>query len=118
MKKILLALALVMGFLSAPAISKDSNFATRQSHTVSGKVTDAQTGELMIGVVVYEKGTTNGVLTDIDGNYQIRVTDKSKSILVFKFVGYITQEKQVKGRKEINVALETDSQIIEEFSSF
>jgi predicted acetyltransferase len=59
---------------------------------VSGKVVDIQ-NEPMIGVSVLEKGTTNGTITDIDGNYQISV--RQGATLVFSYIGYITQEKTV-----------------------
>lgn len=75
-----------------------------QTITVSGRVTDAQTGEPLIGVAVLEKSTSNGVSTNLKGQYQISVKSDSAA-LVFTIVGFGTQTEKVKGRQEINVAL-------------
>ena len=70
--------------------------------TVSGKVTD-DSGETLPGVNVVIKGTTTGVTTDIDGNYQISVEDGAT--LIFSYVGFETQEIQVGARSTIDVSL-------------
>ena len=73
-------LTLVLGlFLSVGAYA--------QNITVKGTVTDA-TGEPVIGANVLEKGTTNGVITDIDGNFQLQTS--RGAILQFSFVGFLT----------------------------
>lgn len=64
---------------------------------VTGKVTDS-TNEGMPGVNVQVKGTATGTITDFDGNYSIDVPD-SKSTLVFSFIGYVTQQVPVGGKK-------------------
>lgn len=74
-----------------------------QTITVSGNVTDSN-GEALPGVTVVEKGTTSGVITNIDGNYQISVSNES--ILIFSFVGMKSQEIAVNSQTEINVNLE------------
>jgi len=57
---------------------------------VSGNITDAETGEALVGTNVVVKGTSNGVVADINGNYQIDLPQGST--LVFSFIGYNTQE--------------------------
>ena len=74
--------------------------------TVSGKVTDAADNSPIPGVNVVEKGTTNGSVTDFDGNYTITVGEEAT--LLFSFVGYQTQEQPVSGRSSINISLATD----------
>ncbi|MDR1091142.1 MAG: carboxypeptidase-like regulatory domain-containing protein, partial [Prevotella sp.] len=80
--------------------------------TVNGKVTDNE-GEPLPGVSVTEKGTTNGVLTDIDGNYSIGVKDQ-RSVLVFSYVGHEPLEKTVGNQKIINVTLQSKSSVLDE----
>ena len=60
--------------------------ALAQSLTVSGKVVSSDDGYGLPGVTIQEKGTSNGTVTDMDGNYS--VTADSKDVLVFSFVGY------------------------------
>ncbi|MDN5290637.1 MAG: hypothetical protein PWQ06_876 [Anaerophaga sp.] len=73
-------------------------------HQVSGKVVDTK-NEPLIGVNIVEKGTSNGVITDIDGNYSIEVTD-GNAVLVFSFIGFDNKEIPVNGQRSINVTLE------------
>ncbi len=84
----------------------------QQGITVTGTITDPS-GETMPGVNIIIKGTTTGVVTDTDGNYSIKVPDKS-SVLVFSFVGYEKQEFAVGDQTSINVTLKEGSQEIEE----
>ena len=70
-----------------------------------------ENGEAMIGVSILEKGTTNGVVTDMEGNYRLRV--RRGATLVFSYVGYITQELQVTGRR-LNVTMKEDTETLEE----
>lgn len=74
----------------------------QQSMTIKGKITSPQ-GEALPGVNIIIKGTTTGAITDIDGNYQLSVSDAENSVLVFRFVGYSEIEIPVKGQSEINV---------------
>ena len=99
------SLLLMTGLLFAVA-----SFA--QDLTVKGKVTDT-TGETVIGANVTVKGTTNGIITDIDGNYTLSGV-KPSSVLVFSFIGYKTQEIPCSGRQEINVVLSEDAQALDE----
>lgn len=86
--------------------------ASAQQFTVKGTVKDA-TGEPIIGANVMVKGTSNGTITDIDGNYSISGANSS-SVLVFTFIGYKSQEVACKGQHEINVVLAEDSQTLDE----
>lgn len=83
-----------------------------QQYSVKGTVKDVK-GEPVIGANVLVKGTTNGMITDIDGNYSLSNVSPS-STLVFSFIGYKNQEVACDGRQEINVVLEEDLQTLEE----
>ncbi|MGB5553923.1 MAG: SusC/RagA family TonB-linked outer membrane protein, partial [Flavobacteriaceae bacterium] len=76
-------------------------------------VVSSDTGELLPGVSVLVKGTTNGVTTDFDGNYQIQVPGSS-DVLVFSYLGMLTQEVLVGNQSNINVALEASSEQLDE----
>ena len=76
-----------------------------QTHSVSGRVSDEK-GELLAGIAVYEKGTTNGTLTDEKGQYTITPTG-ADPVLVFSALGYEEQEIAVNKRPLIDVALVT-----------
>ena len=65
-----------------------------------------------IGVSVVEKGTSNGVITDLDGNYEITV--KPGATLVFSSIGYATQEIAVGSQSVINVLLKEDTEFLDE----
>ena len=77
--------------------------AIAQELKIQGKVTDAVTGEALPGVNIIIKGTTQGTASDINGNYQLNAA--KGSVLVFSFVGYITEEKEVDESTTINMAL-------------
>ena len=85
--------------------------AMAQQVTVKGKVTD-QNGEPLAGSGVVVMNTTNGVVTDFDGNYQLTVN--SNAVLEFSSLGYVSQAVPVNGRAVINVQLEVDSELVEE----
>ncbi|HQB28042.1 MAG TPA: TonB-dependent receptor [Paludibacter sp.] len=75
-----------------------------QQMVITGKVTDAQTGEAMPGVNVLVVGTSIGVITDLSGSYSVLVTDRNAK-LKFSFIGYETQEIPLSGRSTIDVKL-------------
>lgn len=85
--------------------------AEAQQQSVKGTVKDP-TGEPLIGVSVLVPGTSNGTVTDIDGNYTIAVDAKGK--IRFSYIGYETVEESVKGRKEIDVVMKENSQVLNE----
>lgn len=82
-----------------------------QQITIQGIVKD-QTGETVIGASVMEKGTTNGTITGIDGDFSLNMS--SNGTLVVSFVGYKTQEVQVKGQKQLQVVLSEDAEMLDE----
>ena len=80
---------------------------TISAQTVKVNVTDA-TGETVIGATVMEKGTTNGAITDLDGNATVKLSGKNNH-LVISYVGRKTKTIDVKGKKEIKVVMEDDN---------
>ena len=86
--------------------------AFAQPKVVSGVVKDAA-GLPVIGANVVEKGTTNGVFSDVDGKYELKVTGKSP-VIQFSYVGYVTQEIPVGTKTTIDVTLEEDKAQLEE----
>ena len=100
--KILFFINLVMLGLSNQVIAQQ---------TVSGQVKDAETGEVLIGATVLETGTTNGVITDIDGNFSLSVSGNS---LTVSYIGYIDKVIETGGRTIINVSLMPDLAELEE----
>ena len=101
-KCIVLALAVLL-ILPVQAIA--------QSRSVSGVVSD-QSGPL-IGVSVVEKGTTNGVSTDLDGRYSIKVAG-SNAVLVFTYIGFADVEMPVGKQSTINVVMEVDATLLDD----
>ena len=83
-----------------------------QQQVITGTVVDSN-GEPLPGVNVTVKGTTIGVMTDINGNYSIDVPS-SNSILIYSFIGYNPQEVTVGSQRIINITLEEDVQMLEE----
>ena len=68
-----------------------------QTGTIKGKIVDSN-GDPVIGANVMVKGTTNGCITDIDGNFSLK---GAKGTLVISYIGYKTEEVQVKGHKDL-----------------
>lgn len=85
----------------------------QEGYQVSGHIVSVDDNQPMIGVSVLEKGTTNGVITDIDGNYRITVT-RSPAILQFSYIGMRTVERQVTAASRVDVKMETDAQQVDE----
>jgi len=80
--------------------------------TISGKVVDNY-GTPLPGVNVLEKNTSNGVVTDFDGNYSI-TTHSSEAILIFSYIGFVNKEVSVDSRSSINITLEEDVSKLDE----
>lgn len=80
--------------------------------TVTGKVIDDK-GETVIGASILVKGTGTGVITDIDGNYSIKVLG-SQSVLIFSYVGLTPVSEVVGDRSVINVTMASTSEVLEE----
>jgi len=81
--------------------------------TIKGKVTDAETGEGLPGVNILVKGKQSGVITDPNGNFSIVVPDRN-SVLLFSYVGYLSQEIPVANRMQINILLKQDNKALDE----
>ncbi|VFB14445.1 Outer membrane receptor proteins, mostly Fe transport [Bacteroides heparinolyticus] len=84
----------------------------QQAVTVTGVVTD-KNGEPVIGANVLEKGTTNGVITDLNGHYTLKVKDPN-AVLSISYIGYKAQEIPVGSRKQIDVVLTDDTELLDE----
>lgn len=80
--------------------------------SVKGKVTDASSGEPVPFASIRLKGTMTGLSTDVDGNYVMQVP--SDGVLVFTSIGYVTVEEALAGRSSVDVALEPDTEQLEE----
>ena len=103
MRKLVL-ICLLLGWLVPEASAQQQ---------VTGRVTDAAAGDGLPGVNVVIKGTRNGTVTDLDGNFRIAVPGP-EAVLEFSFIGYITKEVTVGNQSTVNVALEPDVQQLEE----
>jgi TonB-dependent SusC/RagA subfamily outer membrane receptor len=82
-------------------------------HTVTGKVTSAEDGTTLPGASILIKGTTAGVISDMEGMYSITAPDPN-AVLVFSFVGFQTREVNIDGRSVIDMALEPSILALEE----
>lgn len=100
-------------YISLRILSENEKQTIRQQSQkrISGVIIDSD-GETIIGANVIEKGTTNGVITDLDGKFSLLVNDNA--ILQISYIGYLTQEVEVGNRNVINVTLETNTLIIDE----
>ncbi|MCG8386852.1 MAG: TonB-dependent receptor [Cytophagales bacterium] len=79
------------------------------TETISGVVKDYSNGDALPGVNVLIRGTNNGTVTDIDGRYTLSVpSDDNNIVLIFSFVGYVSEEVMVNGQSTINVDLSLD----------
>ncbi|HQG63461.1 MAG TPA: TonB-dependent receptor plug domain-containing protein, partial [Bacteroidales bacterium] len=105
-------LALVVSCLNLLQVNANGANDLQQLQ-VRGKVTDSNTGELLVGATVIVKGTNTGATSSADGTYTINVPDGS-AILVFSFIGYTTQEVNVSGRTTLDVALISETTGLEE----
>src|SRR5690606_9007238 len=88
-------------------------FSLMAQGTVTGKVTAVGTGEALPGVSVLVKGTTVGTVTDVEGRYSLTLSEDAP-VLVFSYVGYVSEEIPVAGQSVINVALVEDIKALEE----
>lgn len=93
------------------ALGYVSSSTQQNTRKITGIVKD-QSGEPVIGANIVEKGTTNGTITDIDGQYSLEVG--SNSILVVSYIGYITQEIPVGKNNTLDVLLREDTETLDE----
>lgn len=113
-KAALLICACMVSSVYAPPRLYATSFAeadvVQQKKTVTGKVTDAMGP--VIGANVLVKGTSNGVITDIDGNFSLEV--EPGATLVFSYIGYTAKEVVVGNQSVINVQLSEDTELLDE----
>ena len=103
----------VMGNTVRIMKKENSRASSLSGQNVSGKITDGE-GEPLVGAYILEKGTSNGAIADLDGNYSIALEGSPEdAILTFSYVGYLTRDVQVSAMENINVALEEDTQMLE-----
>ncbi len=98
--------------LFSKKLSADGVNVVQKRFPVSGTVVD-DTGQPLPGANVVEKGTTNGIQTDFDGNFTLEVSDENAT-LQFSYIGYATKEIAVKGNNSLNVILEVDAAGLDE----
>lgn len=91
-----------------PFIGQSSQQRNKQ---ISGKIVDIN-GEPIIGANIIEKGTTNGIITDVDGNFSLEVP--SSAILQISYIGYVTQEIEVGNQTMFTIQLMEDTQKLDE----
>ena len=80
---------------------------------IKGTVVSENDSEPMIGVAILEVGTSNGVITDLDGNFNIQVKNENSQLEV-SFVGYKKQIIKLQGRTNLNVRLVEDTKVLDE----
>ncbi|AXE21915.1 SusC/RagA family TonB-linked outer membrane protein (plasmid) [Runella rosea] len=100
------------GIMDANAAAPPIQKVQVNAQEVTGTVTD-ENGSPLPGVNVIEKGTTNGSLTDSDGKFKLSVRS-DKSIILFSFIGYATQEIEVGTKTSFSIRLTTDTKILSE----
>ncbi|NQU51950.1 MAG: TonB-dependent receptor [Bacteroidetes bacterium] len=98
--------------LSSADIINETAEAVFQQSPVTGKIAD-EDGNPLIGVTVFVKGTTNGTVSDVNGNYQINNVPEDGT-LVFSFIGLQTQEIAVDGKTQVNVTMQVTSIALDE----
>ena len=90
--------------------SVDAIETVQQSKKITGTVSD-ELGPI-VGANVLEKGTTNGMITDMDGNFSLEV--KPGATLVISFIGYVTQEIKITNQSKLTITLKEDSEVLDE----
>ena len=103
MKKLIFVFFLTLTVAAASA---------QQENTVTGNVTEAESGEPIPGVSIIIKGTNSGTITDFDGNYTLQAS--GSDTLVFSFVGMANQEIPINNRSTIDVSLEESTELVDE----
>lgn len=89
----------------------ESSAVQQQKKQVTGVIVDSY-NEPLIGVNIIEKGTTNGTITDLDGNYSLSVAENA--VLQISYIGFLSQEVNTAGRTTVNITLLEDTQALDE----
>jgi TonB-dependent starch-binding outer membrane protein SusC len=114
MRLVFLAVLILMKLPSQSVTFAAKNLSLKLADiTVNGKVTDAQTGELLPGVSIFVKGTSQGTTTNNAGEFSIKVSD-AKASLVFSYVGYEAREAFIGNRTTLNISLKLDDKTLDE----
>lgn len=92
-------------------LAKKVEIVNQTKKKITGKVTD-QNGEPVIGASVVEKGTTNGIMTDMDGNFELEVDDVA--VVQISYIGFKTKEIAIRGKNDLQIQLLEDTQILDE----
>jgi TonB-linked SusC/RagA family outer membrane protein len=100
-------------FLSLTIVILAFAFGASAQAQITGTVIDGGNNESLIGATVVEKGTSNGTITDIDGNFTL-TTKSNAGTIVVSFIGYLNQEIEFSGQATLKVALNADVTDIEE----
>lgn len=103
---------LIKSFCLASCLLLYVNTALAQQ-TIEGIVTDAASGEELIGATIKEVGTNNGVVTGLDGSYRLSVAS-SQSVIEISYIGFVTQTIAVGSRTTIDIQMVEDSEILNE----
>jgi TonB-linked SusC/RagA family outer membrane protein len=96
-----------------PSENKDREISSLQQHKITGTVTDSYTGEPIPGVNIVVEGTTNGVVSDINGKYSIAVVSEN-AVLTFSFIGYLTERLSVAGQSTIDMKMVPEIKSLDE----
>ena len=89
-------------------LRKTSPYEVLQRDQTAHVVYDKKTNEVLIGASVIEVGSSNGTITDIDGQYSIKLSNSDKKILQASYLGYVVKQERVGNRKVVNFFLEED----------
>ena len=79
------------------------SITAQQRQRITGTVTDAETGEELIGVNVTLKGTNQGTITDLQGRFVIESANLQTDVLIFSYVGYVSTEFALQGRSQVDI---------------
>jgi TonB-dependent starch-binding outer membrane protein SusC len=99
--------------LTTDPIVKTSTAESYQQRSVTGIIVDAVTKEPLPGVTVLVEGTTVGTVTDMNGKYSLDIP-RPDAVLLFSFIGYNTEKKQLNGESQIDISMVIDVQKLEE----
>ncbi|WP_294627115.1 TonB-dependent receptor [uncultured Bacteroides sp.] len=103
----------ILWFVFLSLLTVQTAFA--QGFFVKGKVVAREGNEPLIGVSVLQEGSTNGVVTNIDGDYNLEIKGTAKATLVFSYIGMQSQKHEVSAKTgTLNVVLESDAELIDE----
>ncbi len=112
MKYIYKSNLLLILFMLAFSLGSNTASAQEKKINIKGVVTDKDTGDLMPGASIVEKGTVNGAITDIDGKFEIKV--KKGSVLKVDFMGYKTRGITIHNKKDLVIELSPDASILDD----